>query len=172
MEEIINKVELSGIITLDLLSYKPTENDYRAFDMVPFLYHGYLLQEKAFRVAMIENDWSQFRDQAVIVYCSNDAIVPYWAYVYVAALLQPYAAHISFSEDSDQQHHLNKIWKRRIQNIDYKVFKDKKVVLKARSEVSPDLYLVATQRLMLLVQSLMWGEAGSPIMIHKRKKTI
>ena len=60
MEKIINKVDLSGIVTLDLINYKPVKNEYAAFDLVPYLFKGYLLKEKVFRVDMIQIDWSNF----------------------------------------------------------------------------------------------------------------
>ncbi|MBB5634776.1 hypothetical protein HDE68_000661 [Pedobacter cryoconitis] len=169
MEEIINKVDLSGIITLDLINYKPLKHEYAAFDLVPYLFKGYLLKEKVFRVDMIQIDWSQFTAKEVILYCSNDAIVPYWAYVLITSLLKQFTDRILCAE---QENHEELIWIERIKKIDYKVFNDKKVVLKASTVVPAGLYVCATGYLMDQVQSLMWGEAGSPIMIYKKKKTI
>ncbi|KIO77194.1 hypothetical protein TH53_10790 [Pedobacter lusitanus] len=169
MEEIINKVDLSGIVTLDLINYKPLKNEYIAFDLVPYLFKGYLLKEKVFRVDMIQIDWSRFTAKEVILYCSNDAIVPYWAYVFITSLLKPYTERISYA---DLQDHEEKIWMERIKRIDYKVFNDKKVVLKASTIIPPQLYVCASGYLMDHVQSLMWGEAGSPIMIYKKKKKL
>lgn len=169
MDTIINKVEQSGILTLDLLLYKPAKGEYQVFDMVPYLFHGYLLQEKLFRAEMGLVDWHQYRDMEVVLYCSNDAIVPYWAYVFISSLLQPHAAFVCFGNEQDHQ---QLIWMRRIMTIDYQLYKDRKVVLKARSDVPEALYVAATGRLMEQVQSLMWGEAGSPLMIYKRKKNI
>jgi hypothetical protein len=168
MEEIINKVDLSGIITLDLINYKPVKNEYIAFDLVPYLFKGYLLKEKVFRVDMIQINWSQFAAQEVILYCSNDAIVPYWAYVFITSLLKPFTDKIYCA---DQQNHEELIWIERIKKIDYTIFNNKKVVLKANTIIPPELYVCATGYLMDHVQSLMWGEAGSPIMIYKKKKT-
>lgn len=169
MNTIINKVEQSGIVTLDLLSYKPSKTAYFAFDMVPYLFHGYLLQEKLFRAEMGLVDWHQYRNKEVVLYCSNDAIVPYWAYVFVTSLLQPHAAFVCFGAAEDHQELL---WMQRLKTMDYSPYEDKKVVLKASSEVSEAIYITATVKLMERVQSLMWGEVGSPLMIYKRKKTI
>ncbi|NQX41706.1 Protein of unknown function [Pedobacter steynii] len=169
MDTIINKVEQSGIVTLDLLSYKPSKTDYFVFDMVPYLFHGYLLQEKLFRAEMGLIDWHQYRNKEVVLYCSNDAIVPYWAYVFIASLLQPHAAFVCFGAWEDHQQLL---WIQRIKALDYSIYENKKVVLKASSDVPEAIYVAATAKLMEQVQSLMWGEAGSPLMIYKRKKTI
>lgn len=169
MDTIINKVAQSGLVTIDLLSYQPTKTDYFAFDMVPYLFHGYLLQEKLFRAEMGLIDWHQYRNKEVVLYCSNDAIVPYWAYVFITALLQPHAALVCFGP---AKAHQQLIWMERIKSLDYSRYKDQKVVLKARADVPEAIYVAATERLMEQVQTLMWGEAGSPLMIYKRKKTI
>lgn len=169
MNEIINKVALSGIITLDLLQYKPKAANYTCFDIVPFLVKGYLLPEKAFRADMLEHNWQQYQNQEVVLYCSNDAIVPYWAWVYLSTLLQPYARFVLFS---DQQDPRQLVWAERIRRLDMTPFADKKVVLKASSDVPPELYVIAAKKLTANTQSLMWGEAGSPVMIYKKKKTI
>jgi len=169
MEEIINKVELSGLLTLDLINYKPLKNEYAAFDIMPYLYQGFLLKEKVFRVDMIQIDWSSFQDKEVILYCSNDAIVPYWAYVLITSLLKPYTSAILYAAHQDHQ---ELIWMERVKKIDYTLFKDKKVVLKANTVIPPEIYTCAAGQLMDQVQSLMWGEAGSPVMIYKKKKTV
>lgn len=152
------------------MTCKPLENEFVAFNITPYLFHEYLLQEKPFRAAMSQIDWSKFQGQEVVIYCSNDAIVPYWAYVLIAALLQPYAGFCGFGEQ--QQDHQQLVWTARVNHIDYSAFKDKRVVLKARSDVPVALYVAATSKLMEQVQSLMWGEAGAPVMIYKKKKSV
>ncbi|WP_367866412.1 DUF2480 family protein [Pedobacter sp. WC2423] len=169
MEEIINKVELSGIVTLDLINYKPLKQEYIVFDLVPYLFQKYLLKEKVFRVDMIQINWSQFTGKEVILFCSNDAIVPYWAYVYITSLLKPFTNKVYFA---NQQDHAELIWMERVKNIDYSTFHEQKVVLKASTIVPPEIYVCATGYLMEHVQSLMWGEAGSPVMIYKKKKNL
>lgn len=169
MEEIINKVELSGIVTLDLINYKPLKQEYIVFDLVPYLFQKYLLKEKVFRVDMIQINWSQFTGKEVILFCSNDAIVPYWAYVYITSLLKPFTTKVYFG---NQQDHAELIWMERVKNIDYSTFHEQKVVLKASTIVPPEIYVCATGYLMEHVQSLMWGEAGSPVMIYKKKKNL
>lgn len=46
-----------------------------------------------------------------------------------------------------------------------------KIFLKASSDVQPALFVQAASQLRKQVQTLMWGEAGSPVMIYKTKKT-
>lgn len=164
--EILNKISASGIQTLDLRSYKPNEKDFTVFDIVPFLIEGFLLQEKAFRLEMANIDWSQYSGKEVIICCSNDAIVPLWSYVLISSLLAPYGATVLYSTTGN---HINLLWIERIRKIEFTAFMNQKVVLKANSSIPEEILVLATSQLVKYVQTLMWGEAGSPLMIYKRK---
>lgn len=164
--EILNKIDASGIQTLDLQSYKPIEKDCILFDIVPFLIEDFLLQEKTFRSEMANIDWSQFTGKEVIITCSNDAIVPLWAYVLMASML---SAHASIVVYSTTENHINLLWMERIRKIEFTAFTNQKVVLKANSSLPEEILVLATTQLIKYVQTLMWGEAGSPLMIYKRK---
>lgn len=164
--EIINKIDASGIQTLDLRSYKPDENDVIKFDIVPFLIEDFLLQEKAFRSAMSAIDWTQFRGKDVVILCSNDAIVPLWGYVLISSLLAPHAAIVVYGTTGN---HIHLLWTERIRRIEFSAFINQKVVLKANSSIPEEILVLATSQLTKYVQTLMWGEAGSPLMIYKRK---
>lgn len=164
--EIINKIDASGIQTLDLRTYKPDGNDFLIFDIVPFLIEDFLLQEKTFRLEMAKIDWSQFKDKDVVICCSNDAIVPLWSYVLISSLLAPYASIVAYSSIGN---HESILWMERIRKIEFTGFIGQKVVLKATSSIPEEILILATSQLIKYVQTLMWGEAGSPLMIYKRK---
>lgn len=164
--EIINKIDASGIQTLDLRSYKPFENDFILFDIVPFLIEDFLLQEKAFRSEMAHINWTQFTGKDVVITCSNDAIVPLWAYVLISSLLAPHASVVVYSVT---ENHINLLWIERVRKIEFSAFINQKVVLKANSSLPEEILVLATSQLIKYVKTLMWGEAGSPLMIYKRK---
>lgn len=164
--EIINKIEASGIQTLDLRSYKPSDKDFAVFDIVPFLIEDFLLQEKTFRLEMANIDWSQYAEKEVLITCSNDAIMPLWAYVLISSLLAPYASIVVYSTTGN---HERLLWIERIRKIEFTAFLNQKVVLKASSSIPEEILVLATSELIKYVQTLMWGEAGSPLMIYKRK---
>jgi hypothetical protein len=164
--EIINKIDASGIQTLDLRSYKPSENDFIVFDIVPFLIEDFLLQEKAFRSEMANINWTQFTGKDVVITCSNDAIVPLWAYVLISSLLAPHGSIVLYSVT---ENHINLLWIERVRKIEFSAFINQKVVLKANSSLPEEILVLATSQLIKYVQTLMWGEAGSPLMIYKRK---
>ncbi|MGE6355475.1 DUF2480 family protein [Flavobacterium sp. NPDC079362] len=164
--EILNKIEASGIQTLDLRSYKPDKNDFVVFDIVPFLLEDFLLQEKAFRSEMASIDWSQYSGKEVVICCSNDAIVPLWAYVLISALVAPHTSIVVYSTTGN---HEGLLWIERIRKIEFSAFISQKVVLKANSSIPEEILVLATSQLIKYVQTLMWGEVGSPLMIYKRK---
>jgi len=164
--EIINKIDASHIQTLDLRSYKPNENDFILFDIVPFLIEDFLLQEKAFRSEMASINWTQFTGKDVVITCSNDAIVPLWTYVLISSLLAPHASIVLYSVT---ENHINLLWIERVRKIEFSAFINQKVVLKANSSLPEEILVLATSQLIKYVKTLMWGEAGSPLMIYKRK---
>lgn len=164
--EILNKINASGIQTLDLLFFKPHKDDIVFFDIVPFLIEDFLLQEKPFRLEMSKIDWSQFTGKDVVICCSNDAIIPLWSYMLISSLLSNYATTVVYSKDVNDE---NLLWKERIRKIEFTVFSNQKVVIKANSSIPEEILVLATSQLVKYVKTLMWGEAGSPVMIYKRK---
>src|SRR5712671_6588161 len=99
-EPIINKVAESGIITLDLEKYYP-KGEHIVFDMKDQLFMGMILKEKDFREALKRMDWSVYKDKNIAVTCTEDAIIPVWAWMLVAAYLQPVAREIVMGDEKE-----------------------------------------------------------------------
>ncbi len=167
MTEIINRVEKSPLITIDLEEFYP-KGKRVFFDLKDFLFEGLLLKEKEFRTELKNHDWSQYKDCYVALGCSTDAIVPAWAYLLVTTYLQPYSKKIVQGDISE----IDKVLYLAILNQwDVSEFKDKKVIIKGCSKVPvpEEAYIELTQKLMPLVQSLMYGEACSTVPLFKKK---
>ena len=80
--EIINKVDESGLLQFDLESlYQKGERVL--FDLKGWLFQELMLKEKEFREQIKNHDWSQYKNKFVAVTCTADAIVPTWAYMLV-----------------------------------------------------------------------------------------
>ncbi|ASZ13810.1 DUF2480 family protein [Chitinophaga pendula] len=165
MDNIRNRIAESGIIVVDLLQYRPDEREMDVVDIAPWLQQGLLFKEKDFRAAVATVDWSAYSDRYVTICCSTDAIVPYWAFAFVAVHLQPYAAAIGMGSLDQWIRHL---WLQQLDKAAFSAFGQQKIVLKARNEVPPEIYVKAATLLNEHVASLMYGEAGSPIILHKR----
>jgi hypothetical protein len=167
MEEIVNKVSESGLISLDLEQFYP-KGEIAVFDMKDHLFMGLILKEKDFRAALQGLDWEQYRDKNVAVTCSADAIIPVWAYMLVASYLQPIAKDIVFG---DEKTLIQTIISRNLHAVSAEEYTDKRVVIKGCGEIAiPDAsYMEITAKLRPYAKSIMYGEPCSTVPIFKRK---
>jgi hypothetical protein len=164
---IVNKVAESGLITLDLETFYPTE-EILGFDLKDHLFMGLILKEKEFRAALASMDWETFRDKYVAVFCSADAIIPLWAYMLVSSQLSPVAKKV-FSGSPEEAR--KQLFIERIHAIDGNVYADKRVVIKGCGdlEIGAYAYIEITNKLTPVVKSLMYGEPCSTVPVHRRK---
>jgi hypothetical protein len=168
-KEIVNRVASSTLITFDLEEYyQPGERIL--IDIKDQLFQGLILKEKNFRDFIKSHDWSQYQDKFVAITCSEDAIIPTWAYMLLTSSVQPYAKKIVFGSIDDLE---NKIYADILAEIDWSKFKEAKVVIKGCSKVPVPLsaYVEATQRLRPYAQSIMFGEACSTVPVFKKSKS-
>ncbi|MFT3682393.1 MAG: DUF2480 family protein [Ferruginibacter sp.] len=166
-DALINKVSESALVTLNLEEYYPT-SDVATFDLKDYLFMGLILKEKDFREALKNLDTSVFAGKIVAVTCSTDAIIPVWAYMLTASILEPVAKDIYFgTEESVKKQVLFK----NISSIDKNEFADKRVVIKGCGElpVGEAAYLEATKLLRPVAKSIMYGEPCSTVPIYKKK---
>ncbi|MCD6013568.1 MAG: hypothetical protein K0Q79_3430 [Flavipsychrobacter sp.] len=167
METIVNKVAESGIITLDLSPFIPTD-EIAAFDLKPFLFREMILKEKDYRAALQTHDWQQFVGKHVALHCSTDAIIPVWAYMLAASYLQPVVCSVYYGTPDE----LSKVViNNTINAIDLSEYAGKRVVLKGCGDtpVPEAAYVAATNLLRPVVKSLMYGEPCSTVPIYKAK---
>ena len=166
-EDIINKVALSELVTIDLESFYP-KDEIVVFDLQPYLFMGLVLKEKEFRQALQNIDWSQYKNKVAAVTCTADAIIPVWAYMLVASYLQPYATDTIMGNESIAAEYL--ILKR-IESIDVNEYIDKRIVIKGcgHIKIADSAYLAITKRLRPVTRSIMYGEPCSTVPIYKRK---
>jgi hypothetical protein len=170
MEQFVNKVAESGIITLDLVSYIPGEGAIASFDLKPFLFREMILKEKDYREALKNHDWTVYSGKHVALFCSVDAIIPVWAYMLAATYLQPLAASVYFGTPAEAT---TALVYRNISAIDKQDYTDKRVVIKGCGDTPiPDAaYVAITEHLRPVVKSLMYGEPCSTVPIYKAPKT-
>ena len=169
METIVNKVALSGIITLNLEDFLPEENQILDFDLKPFLFKEMILREKDFRTAIAAFDWSIYEGKTVAVFCSVDAIIPMWAYMLIGSLLEPYSTQVYFGNSALVTSNL---LLQNIQEIDASIYEDQRVIIKGCGDhpLPEAAYITITQKLKPFVKSLMYGEPCSTVPIYKKKK--
>ena len=169
MEElIVNRVAKSGLISLDLEDYYHT-GERVIYDLKDNLYMGLILREKDFREFLKAHDWSQYSGKNVAITCTEDAIVPTWAYMLLAIQLEPYVHMLVFGtlEDLDR-----KLYEEAIAKIDFSEYSGTKVVVKGCSKVPVPVaaYVEITRRLKPYAQSIMFGEPCSTVPLYKKPK--
>lgn len=167
MEEIVNKVAQSGIITLDLEDYYPKE-EIVEFDLKPYLFMEMILKEKDFRTKLQELDWEQYRNKNVAIFCSVDAVIPFWAYMLIMTYLESVAHYAAFG---DKQHVHQVQFMKNLAAIDVNEYTDKRIVIKGCGDkgAGEAAYVEITRLLRPVVKSLMYGEPCSTVPIYKKK---
>ena len=164
--EIINKVDQSGLITLNLEDYY--DQGRRVFiDLKDHLTDGLVLRERDFRVFVKSNNWSQYKDAHVAIDITSDAIVPAWAFMLIATALSPFSKTVVKGKLEDLNKHLYTI---ALKSIDLKELKDKFVIVKgcSRVPVPESAYVELCALLQPVVKSLSYGEACSKVPLFKR----
>jgi hypothetical protein len=169
MEDLItNKVAESGLITIDLENFYPKE-ETAVFDLKDHLFMGLILKEKEFREELKNLDWQKYQDKNVCITCSQDAVIPIWAYMLVATYLQPVAKEILFG-DEDFLHRT--LFIKNLSIININDFADKRVVIKGCGDkiISETAYVEITKLLRPVVKSIMYGEPCSTVPIYKKPR--
>jgi hypothetical protein len=167
MDEIINKVQESGLIQLDMENFKPNI-EVLEIDLAAQLWQGLVLKEKDFRAWIKSHDWSIYENKAVFIHCSADAIIPTWAFVIVGLQLEGIASKSIVGKKADL---LKSLIQEKILSLDVSEFKDAKLIIKGCSEItSPEFAMtILVQRLKTVAKSIMYGEPCSTVPLYKRK---
>lgn len=167
-ELIINRIANSGLLTLDLEEYYH-RGERVVYDLKDNLYMGLILREKDFRDFLKTHDWTQYQGKNVAIVCSEDAIIPTWAYMLLALQLEPYAHTIVFGDLIALE---SKLFDEAIAHINLETYRNARVVVKGCSKVPvpTSAYVEITRLLRPYVQSLMFGEPCSTVPLYKKPK--
>ena len=166
-EEIINKVASSALLQIDLEEYYPKE-EIVVFDLKPHLFMELILKEKDFREGLQNHDWQRYNGKIVAVTCTADAVIPVWAYMLIAAYLEPTAKEIIFG---DKETAIKQVLLNNINKIDAEQFADKRIVVKGCGDlpIGEFAYMEITKKLRPVAKSIMYGEPCSTVPVFKKK---
>jgi Protein of unknown function (DUF2480) len=166
--EIINRVASSSLVTLNLEEFSPS-SEIAEIDLKDILYQGMILREKDLRDFIKSNDWDQYQNKNVAVFCSEDAVIPTWAYMLIGIALQPIALKVVFG---NRMTLLSELFKDALSEVNWEQYKDAKVVIKGCSDVHvpESAYLEAATRLRPLAASILYGEPCSTVPLYKKPK--
>lgn len=167
MDEIVNRVQGSGLISMDLADFKP-QVALVGVDISEQLWQGLVLREKDFRAWVKEHDWSAYQGKAVYVYCSADAIIPTWAYMLVGSSLLPYASNFVVGTQLDLE---KLLILNRIKAEPIETYIDGRIIIKGCADVADPAYAMTelVKHLQPVVKSIMYGEPCSTVPVFKRK---
>ncbi len=167
MEEIVNKVASSGLITIDPSSLLPSGKRSH-IDIKDQLWQGLALKEKDFREWLKNTDWSQYKDHYVSLSCSVDAIIPHWAYMLLVSVLEPHASLVLFGSPEELE---TELFRKAVRDLSLDEYKDARIVIKGCSDVvlPKSAYADLVTHLQPVVKSIMFGEPCSTVPVYKKK---
>jgi hypothetical protein len=166
MEEIINKVAQSGLVTIDLETFYD-DVPRVVFDIKPWLFQELILKEKDFREYIKTHDWSRYKNTYVALTCTADAIVPTWAYMLLTLSLQPFAKKIVYGNSEVLE---TVLFQEKINELDVTAYTDARIVIKGCGDkpVPVAAYVALTVKIKPVAKSIMYGEPCSTVPLYKK----
>ena len=166
MDEIVNKVAQSNLVSIDLEKFYP-EGKRMVFDLKDWLFEGLILREGDFRERVKTHDWRQYQDAHVAINCTADAIVPLWAFMLISSQLQPFAKTIV---QGDAEKLESVLYRNFIETHDFTQYAGKPMIIKGCSKkpVPTDAFVAFVQRAQPHVKSIMFGEPCSTVPVFKK----
>ncbi len=167
-EEIINRIANSPLVNIDLEEFYP-EGRRILFDIKDWLFQGIILKEKEFRAYVKDHDWSQYSGAYVALTCSEDAIIPSWAYLLISSEVSSYANMVVVGNLELLE---TTIFQQVIDQIDISEYEGKPLIVKgcANKPIPPSAFTFLIKKLQPVAKSIMYGEACSTVPVYKRKK--
>ena len=167
VKPIVNRVEQSGLITLDLENYFPAPEEIVAIDLKDFLFKELILREAEFRDTVKNSDWKKYAGKYVVLYCSTNAIIPMWAYMVLSAQLAPFVKDVACSSP---EHAAEIFLYRNMAKLNMDDFKNQRVIVKGCGDrkIPEAAFVQIAEQLAKVVRSLMYGEACSSVPVFKK----
>jgi hypothetical protein len=160
-----NKIAQKNVEVFDMEKYYPKPGDIVEFDIKPYLFKELILKEDDFRQSIESIDWSVYAHKEVVVFCSNKAIIPIWAYMIIAARLSAVDTGVHSQRDNLEEIILIE----RLKKIDLSPFKEERIIIKGCSNknLSPLAYMRITALFRPVAKAISFGEACSTVPIFR-----
>ena len=84
--KILNRVSKSKIITIDFNDLR-SQSIFEIIDLKEWLKDEFILVESDFRKKLQNYKFKNLKDKYVLIQCSNNAIIPHWAYLLISSKL-------------------------------------------------------------------------------------
>lgn len=168
MKEIVNKVENSSLVQIDLATFYP-KGKRTTFDIKPWLFQDLILKEKDFREHVKNHNWEQYQDQYVSIMCSSDVIIPSWAFLLIALALESFAKKSVYGNQETLE---TVIFEEVFASHDFTQYQDAKVIIKGCGNlpIPQQAYINFISQLKPYTNSIMFGEPCSAVPLYKAPK--
>lgn len=163
-----NKVANKAIETIDLLKLIDLKQ-ILGLDFKEFLFQELILKEKDFRANLKSFDFSVYQSKLLYLHCSNQAIVPMWAYMLFSSYLSDHKIEHCFANGLEEAIEFYLI--KAINALDWSVYSDKRVIVKGcggKISLGPEVYMLATEKLQKHAKAISYGEACSMVPVFKK----
>ena len=165
-KEIVNRIAKIPVKNIDVSSFIP-KNERVILDIKKWLKNDLVLIEKEFRNKVKNFDWKVYQNKFVSIQCSNDAIIPDWAFILVSSVLkQNKISNFIGSLKSMEEYLIIES----IRKSDFSIYENKIVIIQGCSNKSfpKSCYSSLINKLQPMVKKILFGEACSSVPIFKR----
>ena len=165
-KEIVNRVAKIPVKNIDVSSFVP-KNERVILDIKKWLKNDLVLIEKEFRNKVKNFNWKVYQNKFVSIQCSNDAIIPDWAFILVSSVLkQNKISNFIGSLKSMEEYLIIES----IRKSDFSIYENKIVIILGCSNESfpKSCYSSLINKLQPMVKKILFGEACSSVPIFKR----
>lgn len=168
IQPIINKAANRAVEEIDLSQFFPAKSEIVEIDIATFLFKGLLLKEDDFRKAVGEINFAQYTGKYACVYCSTNAIVPYWAFMVLAVELSPFAKDVAACKPEEAS---EIFLERNILSFNTEFYKGKRVIVKGCGNklIDERAYMLISNKLAKNVRAILYGEACSSVPVFKKQ---
>ncbi len=143
-----------------------TPGERVVYDIKDDLWEGIALKEKDFRDKVKQHDWSQYEGKLVAITCSEDAIVPTWAYMLLAASIGEHAQQVIFGTLEELE---ARLFRDAILQLDPADYEGQRVIVKGCGDIYVPVAAFAdlTTHLQDHAKAISYGEACSAVKVFR-----
>ena len=167
-EEIVNKVAQSKLMPVNLEDFYPAGRRIQ-IDLKDWLFEGIMLREKDYRAAIKEHDFSQYQDAYVAIHCSEDAIIPTWAYMLMTSNVTPFAKKVV---QGDLVQLETALYHEIIGSLNVSDYEGQRIIMKGCGEkpVPVSAYTAFVEKVQPVALSILFGEPCSTVPVYKKPR--
>ena len=168
-KEIVNKIAKIPVKNIDVSSFVP-KNERVIFDIKQWLKNDLILIEKDFRSKVKNFDWKVYENKFISIQCSNDAIIPDWAFILISSVLKKNNITNFIGSLKSMEEYLVC---ESIRKSEFSIYENKTVIIQGCSNESfpKSCYSSLINKLQPIVKKILFGEACSSVPIFKRIQT-